>query len=147
MKLPAERVLNRTLTDDLGVPVIRFEVLPIATGETLRIAFASQTGDWRQGVWLAVNGMLDIAGRIESQFTIWTDTAPREFDVHVVETTDGMLRLYNVWDSKRGIRRESQSHTSGMLKEEDGARITYRCNDIGFHPRFDKLVFELQRAN
>ena len=59
-------------------------------------------------------------------------------DLVEVLQTDGLLRLYNVWDSGRGHRPfESQSATSGMLAS-DG---TYRCSDIALDPAFDCLTF------
>jgi hypothetical protein len=122
------------------------EVVPVVPNETLRITFTSRSGDWRQGIWMAVDGELEVAGQRASQFEIWTDTAPPASDVQVVRTTDGLLRLYNIWDSGRGHRRESQSATSGMLKETADRTTTYRCNDIGTLPKFDKLVFEVRRG-
>jgi len=121
------------------------DVIPVETGERLRITFKSQSGDWRQGVWMGVDGLLAIGGHRADQFEIWTDTAQLGFDVEVLQTTDGLLRLYNIWDSGRGRRRESQSATSGMLKETNQSRTTYRCNDIGREPAFDKLVFDVDR--
>ncbi len=145
MKLPSKTVLNSQLMAQLGKPVVMLDVVPVAAGETLHITFASQSGDWRQGIWIAVDGELEIAGQGASQMEIWTDTAPPTFDVKVLRTTDGLLRLYNIWDSGRGQRRESQSATSGMLKETTDRTTTYRCNDIGTLPKFDKLVFEIRR--
>lgn len=146
MRLPSEPVLNRRLTTQVGKPVIMLEVIPVDSGETLHVTFKSQSGGWRQGLWMAVDGELEVAGQRADQFEIWTDTAPPTFDVSVLRTADGRLRLYNIWDSGRGQRRESQSATSGMLKETTSSRTTYRCNDIGVDPNFDKLVFEIDRS-
>lgn len=143
--LPTEPVLNRELTREFGKPVVKLEVLPIAAGETLKVRFSGTSGGWRQGIWLGVDGELEVAGARGDQFEIWTDTAPPTFDVRVLSTTDGLLRLYNIWDSGRGRRRESQSATSGMLKEQTDGTTIYRANDIGRQPKFDKLVFELTR--
>jgi hypothetical protein len=79
------------------------------------------------------------------QFEVWTDNGPPSFEAKVVRTEDGLLRLYNIWDSGRGHRRESQSETSGMLNEvrNDGT-VIYRSSDIGVRPRFDKLVFRVE---
>jgi hypothetical protein len=146
MKLPSVPVLNAELTAAVGKPVVKFEIVPISDGKTLKVAFKSVSGDWRQGIWLGVEGELEIAGTRGAQFRLWTDTAPASFDVRVIRTTDGLLRLYNIWDSGRGKRRESQSATSGMLKEEMQGLTIYRCNDIGLEPKFDKLVFELNHG-
>ena len=146
MRPPSEVVLNSQLTAELGKPVLKIDVIQVSPGDTFSIAFKSQSGDWRQGIWLAVVGEIEIAGERAAQLTLWTDTAPSQFDVTVLRTEDGLLRLYNLWDSGRGYRRESQSATSGMLKETSGAVTTYRCNDIGVKPTFDKLVFEVRRV-
>lgn len=145
MTLPARVVLNSELTEQVGEAVVMFEVLPIKDGDTLVITFVSQSSTWRQGIWLGVEGELDVNGVSADQMTIWTDTAPPAVTVKVLRTSDGLLRLYNVWDSGRGYRRESQSATSGMLKEEKDDAELYRCNDIGRNPTFDKLVFEISR--
>lgn len=145
MSLPSEPVLNLELSAKIGKPVLKLEVLPVHSGETLRITFKGQSGDWRQGLWMGVEGELEIAGVRADQVEVWTDTAPPMFDVKVVRAEDGRLRLYNIWDSGRGRRRESQSATSGMLKEQSDGSTTYRCNDIGRQPKFDKLVFAVSR--
>jgi len=141
--LPSQPVPNREMTLEVGRPVIKVDVLPVSSGEILGLTFMSQSGAWRQGIWLGVDGELQIAGVTADQIEVWTDTAPRSFEVKVLRAEDGLLRLYNIWDSGRGRKRESQSATSGMLKEQiDGVAI-YRCNDIGREPKFDKLIFQL----
>ena len=96
MRLPSKTVLNSQLTAQLGKPVVMLDVVPVAAGETLHVTFASQSGDWRQGIWMAVDGELEIAGQRAGQMELWTDTAPRAFDVKVLRTTDGRLRLYKL---------------------------------------------------
>jgi hypothetical protein len=144
-KLLAQQVVNSQLSSEVGKQVIMIEVLPVRSGTRLNVTFSSQSGTWREGLWLAIDGALEIAGTQADQFELWTDTAPRSFDVDVVESRDGLLRLFNIWDSGRGKKHESQSFTFGMLKEErpDGT-LVYRCNDIGRSPQFDKLIFELR---
>jgi hypothetical protein len=144
--LPSEPVLNDNLTGEVGQPVVMLDVIPIVPGERLRVSFKGTSGQWRQGIWLGVDGELEIAGTRADQFEIWADTAPPSFEVMVLRTQDGLLRLYNIWDSGRGRRRESQSATSGMLKEERNGTVVYRANDIGRKPQFDKLVFEVSRS-
>jgi len=71
------------------------------------------------------------------------DTAPPAVEIACLET-DGLIRIYNIWQSGRRPGVESQSQTSGMLVDllPDGSR-RYRCNDIGFDPDFSKLVFRI----
>lgn len=143
MKLPSEPVLNREMTTELGKPVLKLDVVPVAPGQALRITFKGHSGPWRQGIWLGVDGELEVTGVRSAQMEIWTDTAPNTFDVNVLRAQDSLLRIYNVWDSGRGRGRESQSATSGMLKEHTHGSTIYRCNDIGRRPKFDKLIFEV----
>jgi hypothetical protein len=143
--LPLVQVLNGHLTTEVGRPVVMIEVLPIAPGDRLTVTFKGQSGEWRQGIWLGVVGELRIGESSGDQFEIWTDTAPVTFEVEVLDTADRLLRLYNIWDSGRGRHRESQSYTSGMLREEKAGTIVYSANDIGTAPKFDKLVFEISR--
>lgn len=147
MPLPNTPVSNPALSGPNGEDVLMVDVLPTTDGAELRITFEHVGSDWRQGVWLATEGELEVNGVRSSQLVLWQDTAPSTVRVRVVEG-DGKLRLYNVWDSGRGISdHESQSATSGMLVEAaaDGAR-RYRCNDIGYDPAFDSLVFTLGTA-
>jgi len=120
------------------------DVVEVSEGDELTITFEESNSAWRQGVWVATAGALEANGVRAAQFTLWKDTAPGSVRLRVL-ATDGLLRLYNVWDSGRGIQEhESQSATSGMVIEDqsDGGRL-YRCNDIGWEPRFDKLVFRV----
>jgi hypothetical protein len=128
--------------------VIRIEALPVSAGQTVLLRIEKVKSSWRQGVWLGTEGSLTVGEAHLSQFIVWADTAPPETEIGV-EETDGLLRLYNVWDSGRGPgRSESQSHTSGMLLEEttDGSR-RYSCNDIGLNSDFTKLVFSVAIAS
>jgi hypothetical protein len=145
-KLPAHPVLNSELTAASGHDVLQIEVVRVATGDELQVAFIDQNSEWRQGVWLAVDGEMEVAGARARQLELWTDAAPATVSLRIVSATDGLLRLYNIWDSGRGRRMESQSATSGMIKESPSPGTTiYRCNDIGRNPAFNKLVFELRR--
>jgi hypothetical protein len=145
MRIPTERLLNSQLTTEVGRSVVSLEVVHVSEGNTLEFTIASTSGTWRQGIWLGVHGELVVEGERGDQLVIWTDTAPKSSQVRVTKTEDGLLRFYNVWDSGRGRKMESLSATSGMLVDEGDGVVTYRCNDIGLSPGFDKLVFEVRR--
>jgi hypothetical protein len=138
------RTLSRSLVDPRGREVVKIEALEIDPGQTITLSFEQVRSPWRQGVWVATEGVLRIADSAAAQFVLWADTSPPEVQI-LCEQTDGLLRFYNVWDSgrKRGPF-ESQSHTSGMVVEvlEDGSR-RYSCNDIGVEPDFEKFVFRI----
>jgi hypothetical protein len=140
MSLPVERVLNRRLTEAFGRDVVKMEVLPIAAGQTAQVRFLETASAWRQGIWIGTEGLLEVAGARDSQLILWTDTAPSEVRVFVIET-DGWLRFYNIWDSGRGLSPyESHSATSGMLV----SGLRYACSDIAEDPEFDRLSFSLE---
>lgn len=93
-----------------------------SAGDRFSLTFESAQTRWRQGVWLAVDGELVVNGQAASQVVLWRDTAPDNVQIEVASTGDGLMRLYNVWDSGLGLGRgrgrwESQSHTSGMVRE------------------------------
>jgi len=59
---PASQVLNKELSEAMSRPVVKIDVIEVAQGERLRLAFKGTHGDWRSGVWLAVDGDLEAAG-------------------------------------------------------------------------------------
>ena len=143
MTIPPNASLNAELTAMAGREVILFESVPIAKGERIEIRFISHAGPRKQGVWIGVEGKLEVAGQELSQITLWQDTAPPVVPLRILETKDGRLRFYNVFDGGHG--RRSQGRFSGLLREQDGPKTTYRCNDDEPGPVFDRLVFELVR--
>jgi hypothetical protein len=82
---------------------------------------------------------------VADQVVLWADTAPDGLRLTVRETSDGLLHLYNVWDSGRGRGIESQAATSGMLREDTPSGWRYRCTDIAPEPTFDASTFRLER--
>jgi len=140
-------VLNSALTKDCGRDVLLVEVLPVADGQRWSLRFEHVDPRWPAGVWFAVDGELLVGGARSPQMVIWTHAAPPVLEIEIVSAADGLLRLYNIWDSGRGIKpHESQAATSGMLKRErDDGCLEYRCNDFGLEPKFDRLLFVLCR--
>jgi hypothetical protein len=137
--------VNHSLTTP-GREVILIETVPCSAGDRFLLTFDSVDLRWRQGVWLAVDGELAIEHETSSQVVLWRDTAPDQVDLEVRSTSDGLLRLYNVWDSGRGSGPwESQSHTSGMISEVVAGGHRYLCSDIKRDPSFDAVVFTLTR--
>lgn len=144
MRLPGRSVNAGLTTPDREVLLI--ETVTCFPGERFSLTFESAESRWRQGVWLAVDGELVVDGRMTSQVVLWRDTAPHQVQLQVSSTVDGLMRLYNVWDSGRGLgARESQSHTSGMLREALANGFRYQCSDISSAPSFEALVFTLER--
>jgi hypothetical protein len=143
MKIPLNAGLNAELTAIAGRDVIFLESIPVVSGEKLLIRFLSHGGPYKQGLWLGVEGSMEVAGQQSPQVTLWVDTAPPEVPLRIVDTKDERLRFYNVYDAGRG--RISLSRYCGMIKDTDGPKTTYRCKDIDPEPVFDRLVFEVVR--
>jgi hypothetical protein len=86
---------------------------------------------------------LEVGEARASGMLLWVDTSPPEVEVRF-EAPDGILHVYNIWESVQG-RRESQLEGAGMLIEEFGpGSRRYRCNDGHAEPTFDHLVFSLE---
>jgi hypothetical protein len=143
-----QTTINSDLTERIGRTVVKLEVVPIANDVDVELEFREVNSSWRQGVWIGTEGELEVNRLRSDQLTLWSDTAPRLLTLRCISTFDGLLRVYNVWDSGRGYGRESLRATSGMLKQvdEDGWRV-YRCLDIEANPSiadFDRIVFALR---
>lgn len=137
------RTASPTVTAPDGRPAFLIESLPIAAGQRVRLVFESIAERFEQGVFVATEGELAIGEARSRAFALWAVKAPPEIVIEVAET-DGRLVFYNIWDSGRTPSFESQSHTSGMVKEDAGGGwARYRCNDIGFHPDFTSVVFKI----
>lgn len=139
-----ERLMSKAFAERGRPHVILWESLAVRDGEKLRIRFESANSRNRQGLWLATDRGIVVAGRTCPSVYLWRDTAPDPVDI-VCNTTNGGLSFYNVWEGAHGVR--SQAWSSGMLAEPDGALLRYRCNDVGFETCFDRLVFTIQRLS
>ena len=98
MKLP-EATPNARLTTP---EVWKIDTLQCAADDLFEVTFESTAGRWRQGVWFGLEGTLEVDGSMTAQVLLWEDTAPKVVQIKIAETRDGLLRLYNIWDSGRG---------------------------------------------
>jgi hypothetical protein len=136
--------MSGSLSTD-ATPVWKIDALVCADGDRLIVTFESADERWAHGVWFGVDGQLAVADSESPQVVLWKHSTPSPTELRVVASTDGLLRLYNVWESGRGRGREGQSHTSGMVREDVPGGWRYRCNDIGTDPDFTALVFTVTR--
>ena len=144
MRLPGRSVNAHLTTPDREVLLI--EAVSCSTGDRFSLRFESFESRWRQGVWVAVDGEIAVNGHTAGQVVLWNDSAPAVTQIEVIATDDGLMRMYNVWDSGRGRGPwESRSHTSGMLRERSDNGERYRCSDVNADPTFEALVFTLTR--
>jgi hypothetical protein len=139
MEIITERVYNTAFpTMD---KVVKIDVFPITNEEIITLIFEEKNSEWKQGVWIGCDNGIEINGQHMSNATLWYETAPNQVFIKCF-ALNGLLMVYNVWD--RGMGRNSQSHSSGMLIEDLPLGRRYKCNDIGFETNFNKLVFRIE---
>lgn len=141
-ELPIERIMSDAFKERGQSNIVMIDVFPIRDGDMLKLVFEDVRSPWRQGVWLKTDRGLLINHELCGSALIWYDTAPREVLIEC-RTENRCLHLYNVWD--RGEGSDSQAWSSGMLVEELPHGRRYRCNDIGFDTKFDKLIFRIEK--
>ena len=137
------RIVNDELSAHLRREVVKLEALPIEPGQSVRVVVEGTNSLWRQGVRVATEGMMRSIAVAAPQLDIWPDTAPPVAEI-VCDSTDGLVRIYNIWHSGRHPGIESLMDFSGMVLEvrEDGWR-QYSCTDTGWPPDFTKIVFRV----
>lgn len=140
-RLPKHRVFSNVFADRLPDNVILIESLPIKLGSRLSVTFVSTNSPWRQGIWLGTDGQMRVNNVDAPSMQLWTDSSPTTVTVDFDESAT-IVHLYNIWD--RGMGRNSQAWTSGMICTPTDDGDEYHCNDIGFSTAFDKLVFRLK---
>jgi hypothetical protein len=86
--------------------VVLWDVLEIASLQTLKITFISKNSPHRQGVRVAIDagqGEIVVNDQRAKGIELWYDTAPRE-TLLTCMTTDGLVSVYNIWDKGRGTQ-------------------------------------------
>ena len=141
-----ERIYNEAFKLKGRNNVVKWDIVKIKNGEKVKVIFESVSSEWRQGVWLKTDKGIVVNGIHCVSVDLWVDTAPKEVECECF-TSDGFLSVYNIWNSGRGYKRESQSFSSGMLIDEFSNSRRYHCNDIGFESNFDNLVFRIEKTS
>ena len=140
--MPVQPITNKHFIGKMDAPVILWDVICLNNGDTVKLKWKSVNSPWRQGVWMGSDLGLIVNGIQSKSIDVWVDNSPKEVEV-IVNTSNGILNIYNIWDTGRG--RGSQSYTSGMLVEVDASGIRhYRCSDFGEEPDFSKNVFDIE---
>ena len=140
-QFPDQRLMNSEFKKRGREDVVMIDAFPIRDGDLLKLSFESINSPRQQGVWLKTDDGLVVNQQQSPSIQLWQHSAPQEVLIEC-HTRTGCLLLYNIWDAGHGP--ESQSFTSGMLVEELPSGRRYRCNDFGFDPSFDRLVFRLR---
>jgi hypothetical protein len=121
--------------------VILIDAISVSTGEGIVLEFEEVNSEWRQGVWLGIDGMMEVAGQKSPTMQIWEHNSPRSIEIKIIEAR-GPLHIYNIWDRGRGI--SSQANTSGMIVEEIQNVRRYRCQSISIEPHFRDMTFVIR---
>lgn len=137
-----ERIYNQSFPNRNDV--ILWDVQKISNEQLLKVTFVSTNPPRRQGIRLATDKGIEVNGQISPAIRLWEDTAPKEI-LCKCYTNDGLLSIYNIWDEQNNGFGSSQADSSGMLLEEKGNILIYRCNDYGFKTNFDSLVFSIEK--
>ncbi|KAB2929641.1 MAG: hypothetical protein F9K24_19235 [Leptonema illini] len=138
-----ERLYNKNFGKDKNI--ILWDVQNIENGQPIKIRFLKNNTNYRQGIRIAVDdgeGELEINGLKGRVMELWDDNTPNEI-VCVCKAQEGKISVYNIWN-ERGYP-ESQSDSSGMVLEEKGNTLIYKCNDFGFESTFDKIIFSIEK--
>lgn len=139
------RIYSKVFKDTGRDDVVKWDVLPVQNGEIIKVIFESISSNWRQGIWLQTDKGIGVNGELCESVTLWADTAQEEVLCQCF-TDNGLLNVYNIWDSGRGLGIESQAWSSGMLVDELPNGRHYSCNDIGFETNFNKLLFRIEKT-
>jgi len=118
--------------------------IDMSPGDAIELTFESTNSSRRQGVFIATEGLLTIAGTDARAFNLWADTTPNPLIIRCRESRSGVTVLYNIYERLPG-QMMSQSYTSGMLIDPiPGGARRYRCRDVGSEPVFESLVFSIR---
>ena len=142
-----EKIYNNLFAGVEKDTAIQIDVLNIKKEQELILEFISSNSKYPQGVGLALyegDGYIEINEQRAKQMAIWKDTAPKKNRIFCF-STEGLVSVYNMYNigvGRSGVRKQMSS--CGMLVEQKGNKVIYRCNDEGFEPKFDALVFSIE---
>lgn len=144
MPLPRAAQNEQLSTDEQEVWYLdEWECRP---GDRFCLTFESVNDAIRHGVFVGVEGTLEINAYQDSQLALFHDTAPTVVMIDVVDTADGSLRVHNIWEDDGADRHSSMGETSGMVCEPLRRGARYRCCAVaGDEPDFGQLVFTIER--
>jgi len=111
---------------------------------TFKFCFMETNSEWKQGFILKTKGAfkIDKLPSINDAIVFWEHTAPKNFEVSI-DSKDGMLLLYNVWDLGDGVTQAWHNGAAMEVKDIDKNTRLYNCNDG--HPdfEFNDLIFSM----
>lgn len=142
-----EKIFNDEFSKLGFKDVIRWDVVDIKENQELNLEFISINSKYKQGIRLAIDvgeGFIEVNGVKSKGIQLWEDTCPKKVKIRCM-SSEGKLSIYNIFDigpERGGVK--SQVDSSGMIVEQEGNKMIYKCNDVGFQTNFDKLIFEIE---
>ena len=124
--------------------VVHWDVLNIKCKQDFYLDFINTNSQYKQGVRLAVDvgeGYVEVGGYKAKGVYIWEDSFDDRIKIKCY-SPEGLLSIYNVFE--RNEKRMTLTDSCGMLVETTGNKTLYKCNDYGFEPNFDKLIFQIE---
>jgi hypothetical protein len=141
-----EAMMNRHFPVDQRV--VRWDVVPIARHQWVRVLVLSVSAEARQAIRLGVDsgtGVILQPGEQLNDISLLAEPGS-SWDVEV-ESPNGVLSVYQRWEGSYfggAPAWMSQGDYAGMLVQCDGAHREYHCNNGLLHDSFDKLVFSVE---
>lgn len=130
-------------------PVILGDLIPIPTKGVLTIELISRNPNNRQGMDVEIPaGAISLPdGAQVPILRTWFDKGLSDIESYRYETTNGIARTCNVYETKRGshISAERWTRNAGMrLVSQEGMSRVYECNHgSSTPPSFTDLVYRL----
>lgn len=114
-----------------GHDALLTDVLPVAVGDEFDLLLRQTATDSDHGVWLGVDGEIEIEGIRRSQHQILCKQAPNGVRLRIVAANPEVMWLYNVRvrsaTASRPSDRMSQGDYFAMRKTEGPEGVTYEC--------------------
>ena len=144
------RIYSSTYQKERGLQnVVKWEVLALPMDCKLRLTCIGLKSDRvRQGVRVAVDcglGVIKVGDSAAEEQLVWIDDIGYQTDFFV-ETQMSLVSIFNIcWYENHPTRKLwCQGDWMGMVVEDTGQSLIYRCNDCFNSSNFDSLVFSLE---
>lgn len=121
--------------------------LPVAHGDTIEVSFVRFTPRPVQGIGLeAEKCKLRIGGSTSKKFGIWTDTAPRSFEIAISQAKPGArIGIFNQWrDEVHGTTMYRLNNAAIDVRPQADGSVLLMCSDGRGEPEFNDLVVRIR---
>jgi hypothetical protein len=108
----------------------------------IRITFLNTNSEWEQGIYLKTDKTLSYDNDKVKDIRFWEAYSPEFIDVEF-ETKNGLLEVWNVWDTGDGVVHAWHNGAAMIVEEIEHGKL-YHCNDGHPDDNFDDLVFKIE---